>query len=381
MHFDLAAHALLHVLHAPVQAVGDAALGTTQSTMALLEGLSPVGLSGSPLPQRSCGNALYCHDESQGASRHAASDSPSATLISKGSTDAPSSAIRLALKAAGSIVSIPYRSDCQAAAAKKDVLLACCTPRRALGLASSNRTPRPQSRHHTSSSPHTLASCRTPIQTPVAVCTVSFFGTSAEAKPAQSTSGEAASMLGQATHAATAAWSGAGCAVSATALRKRIRVTSDAQSPEVLLEMTSSPASSRPKQHVAKQLPTAAKEAVSSPQKALPPTTPQGGLRAQLQAAAKQAAAAATTGPWCSAAESAAESPEDDEEQACEVNRELRRAIVACKRLREEMENMSSWGPAVGDLAAAVELEEPEEETPVPPAPLRMRRVSPSQSL
>ncbi|KAK9916715.1 hypothetical protein WJX75_006196 [Coccomyxa subellipsoidea] len=40
------------------------------------------------------------------------------------------------------------------------------------------------------------------------------------------------------------------------------------------------------------------------------------------------------------------------------------------------MENMSSWGPAVGNLAAAVELEEPEEETPVPPAPLRMRRVS-----
>ncbi|EIE26629.1 hypothetical protein COCSUDRAFT_59149 [Coccomyxa subellipsoidea C-169] len=338
--------------------------------MAFLGRSEPAGLAGSDLLQRERQSSPSV--QRSDAARSIASNSLSARTISQDSVGRPIFNSKLASNleqtvSLDAVINSLWRVGSQAGASARAAAPVVDAPRRAVGLASSDSTPKPGPQNRALSSPRFLAACCTPLQPSAAACLPSTSGSSAEATPAQAATEGPATVRTQAIYTAA---SGAENIVSSSAKHsaqlKRSRAAFETKSPGVLQDMTSSPAPSRPKQH---GLPTVTKVAGRSPQKGTAANA-LGSLRAQLQAAARQTAAAAADEAECSSAQA----PEDDAEH--DVSKELRRAIAACNRLRDEMENMAVWGPAVGNLAAAVELEEPEEATPAPAAPLRMRRVS-----
>ncbi|CAL8466943.1 g6479 [Coccomyxa elongata] len=208
-----------------------------------------------------------------------------------------------------------------------------------------------------------LSSPRTP-----ASCT-----TSSPAMAEHSTTRQPARMTAEAMRAICARWSTledfASSQASGTAEKARMHLAAASQSPGVFLDMTSSPGTARSEQHLAKdQSPAPAQAATKTPHKAHAPDS----LGARLRASAREAAAATIAE---GSLVSMSKAPEDNQEQQHQgASGQLGRSGVLGKRLRDGTAVITtSREPEVGDLAAALELEEA---TPGPAAPLRLRRVS-----
>ena len=177
-------------------------------------------------------------------------------------------------------------------------------------------------------------------------------------------------MTAEAMRAICARWSApedfASSQATGMAETARVHAATAVQSPGVLLDMTSSPGSARSEQNLTEQSPALAQTTIRTPHRVHAP----GSLEAQLRAAAREAA----TGTIAEGgAFSMSKALEDDPEQVQGSSRRLGRTGVSGERLRDGSAVVSgSREPEVGDLAAALELEEA---TPGPAAPLRSRRV------
>lgn len=341
--------------HMLVQAVDDTFLRTARSAMALLGRTSPSGLAGSNLQPRTQQDVSTLHKSSaaEQASRQAPSyNATTATVPDTCRIMAPLQPLKVADMERGS-------NGAEATPSNK-VEPALVTLRTPVRPVCSGSTPRSCTQECALSSPRTPASCTA----------------NPPAMAEQSTSRQPARMTAEAMRAICARWSALEdftySQARGTAENARVSLAAASQSPGVLLDMTSSPGSARSEQHLAEHSPAPAQAAIKTPHKAHVP----GSLGARLRAAAREAAAAtiAEGGLF-----SMSKAPEDDQEQQHQGARG--RSGVLGKRMRDGTAVVTtSREPEVGDLAAALELEEA---PPGPTAPLRLRRVRavPSSSL
>lgn len=220
------------------------------------------------------------------------------------------------------------------------------------------------------SSPCTPAPCRKPPCSPTAVSTAQFYRSPLKAKAAPQRAAAADPAVASAQVTPTAVLPrGVGAPKSILQCNTAQRSLSAATpavggAPGVLSEMTSSPGPSALKQASTVRQQRALEEfaTLKAPLLKLDALS---SLRAQLQASAMQAASAAPR-------VSAAPAPPADRRQPRSAEERPSIAAVGSKRPRSAAE-----GPAaVGSLAAALELEEPEEATPARPPPPGTRRVS-----